>query len=111
MSTRHDLNLKEFEAILKTEKTKVEKNIDMIKAEVNSIASEDEIDDVEDMAELEIDNTSDQALLHQLENEIVEINAALDRIALGTYGICEKTGKRIPLERLRANPSARTVVS
>lgn len=111
MSTRHDLNLKEFEAILKTEKTKVEKNIDMIKAEVNSIASEDEIDDVEDMAELEIDNTSDQALLHQLENEVVEINAALDRIALGTYGICEKTGKRIPLERLKANPSARTVVS
>lgn len=111
MSTRHDLDLKEFEAILKTEKTKVEKNIDMIKAEVNSIASEDEIDDVEDMAELEIDNTSDQALLHQLETEIGEINAALKRIAQGTYGICEKTGKHIPLERLRANPSARTVVS
>ncbi len=111
MSTRHDLDLKAFEAILTAEKTKIQKNIALVKAELNSIGSEDEIDDVEDMAELQIDNTTDQALLQNLEAEIVEIDAALERIATGSYGICEKTGKRIPVERLKANPSARTVVN
>lgn len=110
MSTRNDLNLKEFETLLKTEKTKIEKNIGMIKEEVNSIGSEDEIDDVEDMAELQIDNATDQTLLHKLEAEVKEIDEALKRIAEGNYGICEKTLKPIPLERLMANPTARTIV-
>ncbi|MBU6426676.1 TraR/DksA C4-type zinc finger protein [Patescibacteria group bacterium] len=43
----------------------------------------------------------------QLENQLSEINSALDRIANGTYGICEKCGEPIERERLDANPSAR----
>lgn len=35
------------------------------------------------------------------------IEAALERMKLGTYGICEKTGLPIPLERLRQIPWAR----
>lgn len=111
MTARNDLDIKGFESILKSEKERVQKNINALKDEVNSIGSEDEIDDAEDMAELIINNTTDQALLHQLEAEMVEIDAALERIAQGTYGICEKTLKYIPLERLMANPSARTVVN
>lgn len=110
MSTRHDLDLKAFEAILKTKKTKIEKNIALLKAELSSIADEDEIDDVEGIAGLEIDNTNDQALLQKLESEMSEINTALNKIALGSYGICERTGKPIPVARLNANPTARTVV-
>ncbi len=110
MGTRHDLDLKEFETILKAEKEKIEKNIDMIKAELDSIGSEDEIDDAIDMVELQIDNINDHAILQQLEAETDEINAALGRIQAGTYGICEKTHKYIPIERLMANPSARTIV-
>lgn len=110
MSTRHDLDLKAFEAILKTEKAKIEKNISLTKAELNGIVNEDEIDDIEDMAGLEINNTTDQALLQKLEAEMAEINAALNKIALGSYGICERTGKPIPVARLKANPTARTVV-
>lgn len=110
MHTRHDLDLKDFERILTTEKERIKKNIEMIKAEVNALGIEDEIDDVEDMAELHIDNMSDQTLLHRLEAELLEIDAALERIKSGIYGICEKTGKKIPVDRLLANPSARTVV-
>lgn len=40
-------------------------------------------------------------------NEIREIDAALIRIANGTYGICIDTGEPIELERLRANPTAK----
>jgi RNA polymerase-binding transcription factor DksA len=36
-----------------------------------------------------------------------EVNAALARIADGSYGICEVTGEKIPLERLRAVPWTR----
>lgn len=110
MSTRHDLDLKAFETILKTEKTKIEKNIALLKAELSSIVNEDEIDDIEGIAGLEIDNTTDQALLQNLEAEMAEINAALNKIALGSYGICERTGKPIPVARLNVNPTARTVV-
>ncbi|MFY9142012.1 TraR/DksA family transcriptional regulator [Sulfuricurvum sp.] len=110
MSNKENMDLKEFEALLRAEKTKIEKNIEMILAEVSSIGTEEEIGDLEDMAELEIDNTTDQALLLQLKNQIAEIDAALGRIVQGTYGICEKTHKPIPVERLRAIPWARTVV-
>lgn len=110
MSRLHNEDVKKFEATLKAEKEKIKKNIEIIKAELNSIGIEDEIDDTLDLAELEIDNTTDQALLHQLETEIAEIDAALGRIQAGTYGVCEKTGKHIPAERLMANPSARTIV-
>lgn len=104
------LNMNEFHAILNTEKERVEKGLAALSAEVNNIAEVDESGDLEDRAELQIDNTADQTLLHRLEAELAEINAAIGRIESGTYGICEKTGDTIPVARLRAFPTARTVV-
>jgi RNA polymerase-binding transcription factor DksA len=43
----------------------------------------------------------------QLESQLNEVKAALERITAGTYGMCEKCGKPIEKERLEANPSAR----
>lgn len=103
-------NVAEFEAILNAEKMRVEKNSAALRAEVNNIAEEDESGDLEDRAELQIDNTSDQSLLQQLEYELSEIDAALERIRNGTYGVCEKTGHPIPEARLRAFPTARTLI-
>ncbi|OHD91979.1 MAG: conjugal transfer protein TraR [Sulfuricurvum sp. RIFOXYD2_FULL_44_160] len=111
MSTRNDLDLKAFKAILLSEKAKIDKNIELIKVELNSIGLDGELDEIIDMAEIEIENSTDHTLLEKLEAEREEINAALNRIALGTYGMCEKTGEPIPVERLRVNPSARTVVN
>lgn len=110
MSTPNKLTLKDFEAILNAEKANVEKNIRMLKAEVKSIESDKDIGDIEDMAELEIDTSRDHTILYNLQSQLSEIDSALMRISLGIYGICEKTGKSIPLERLIANPTARTVV-
>lgn len=42
--------------------------------------------------------------------KIEEIDRVLQRIALGTYGICERCGEPIPVARLRALPTARTHV-
>lgn len=38
--------------------------------------------------------------------EIDEIDAARARLAAGTYGVCIRCGNRIPVERLRARPTA-----
>ncbi len=45
-----------------------------------------------------------------LETELKEVIDALAKMENGRYGICEKTGEVIPLERLKAHPSARTLV-
>lgn len=52
----------------------------------------------------------DIALRRQVEEELTDVNHALKKMEEGTFGVCEETGKPIPLERLRAIPTARTVV-
>lgn len=44
---------------------------------------------------------------HSLETRLKDINLALDKIAKGQYGKCEKCGKAIPKERLKVCPEAR----
>jgi len=46
-------------------------------------------------------------ILKQLENQLTEVNSALERIINGTYGNCEVCGKPIERERLEANPSSK----
>lgn len=38
---------------------------------------------------------------------LIEVDAALERIADGTYGWCQGCGRGIPDDRLRARPEAR----
>ena len=45
---------------------------------------------------------------YKLENDLKDVNAALERIQKKTYGICEETGKPIPKARLKVLPEART---
>mgnify|MGYP001569080021 CR=1 FL=1 len=48
------------------------------------------------------------AIVRQLESRLGEINAALNGIRNGTYGICSACGKEIEAVRLEANPAALT---
>jgi RNA polymerase-binding transcription factor DksA len=52
----------------------------------------------------------DLSILEQLESELAELQAALERIDAGTYGIDEVTGEPIAPARLEAMPTARTNV-
>ncbi len=58
-----------------------------------------------DKIEMYEENT---AILKQLEIRYNEIQAALERIAAGAYGLCEVGGEEIEMERLEANPAATT---
>jgi len=48
---------------------------------------------------------------YNLELRLKEINLALEKIKKGSYGICEKCGKEIPIERLRIYPEAKLCLS
>src|SRR5881409_229552 len=50
------------------------------------------------------------SLLSQEQDALYEIDQALKRIELGTYGVCEMSGKQIPRARLEAIPFARFTV-
>ncbi len=50
------------------------------------------------------------ALARQTEQQLEEIDAALDRLDGGVYGICERCGRPIVAARLEARPTARTCV-
>ena len=51
------------------------------------------------------------AILTDLEIRLGDVDAALARIADGTYGTCEVGGEEIEAERLQADPAARTCVA
>jgi len=102
------LNLDYFRKRLEEEKERILKNIGEINDELALIVAEDEIDDIEDLAELKIENDRDKEILRILTLELRDVNDALKRIERGSYGIDEKSGKKIPINRLLANPAARS---
>ena len=52
-----------------------------------------------------------QALVGSLRDALADINDALDKIELGTYGQCESCGGEISEARLEAMPAARLCIS
>lgn len=51
------------------------------------------------------------ALVRQARHHLTEIDEALARVDLGTYGTCESCGQPIAVGRLEARPVARTCIT
>jgi RNA polymerase-binding transcription factor DksA len=51
------------------------------------------------------------ALAQQAVHHLAEVDAALERLRTGAYGVCERCGGQIPAERLEVRPVARTCVA
>jgi RNA polymerase-binding transcription factor DksA len=49
-------------------------------------------------------------LVRQAQAHLAEVEAALERLAAGTYGTCERCGDKIAEGRLEARPTARTCI-
>ncbi len=49
----------------------------------------------------------DQGVLQRMESELAAVDAAIQRLDAGTYGVCEVCGKEIAEGRLEAKPAAR----
>jgi RNA polymerase-binding transcription factor DksA len=66
--------------------------------------------DVEDNATEVEEYVDDLGLEQSLEAQLRDVYDALEKIEKGAYGVCEKTGEVIPVDRLRAYPAARTAI-
>lgn len=110
-------DIKHFEEQLRAELATVEKELKSVgrKNPANPAdweAKPDRMDvmasdpnEVADSIESYEENT---AILKQLEIRYNEINAALERIKNGAYGLCSVDKKPVEAERLMANPAATT---
>lgn len=84
-----------------------------LQAEADSLVADFEPGDVqfdEESGEgdtLNIERERDLALSAQARAQVEEIDHALAKFELGTYGICEVSGEPVPEERLEAIPWAR----
>jgi DnaK suppressor protein len=66
--------------------------------------------DSADLAKDLVDRQIDRSALEGIREQLAEVDAALQRLDDGTYGVSEVSGRPIPDERLRAIPYARTLV-
>lgn len=57
-----------------------------------------------------LDQARDVALLEQTERALSELAEARQRLASGTYGVCEICGQQIPTARMLARPETRSCV-
>ena len=119
---RADIKLADFKKLLLAERAKITKVLHESEADIRAEmadASENELSHTstfdsaenEDTAAMMADRDRENALDENEKQLLHEINHALDRIAEGTYGICEITGEPIPIERLRAIPWATMTVA
>jgi RNA polymerase-binding transcription factor DksA len=107
---------KKFEERLLAEKAELESELSEIakkdpskKGGWEATAGDMDIDsaDENEVADKFEETEENAGIATKLEDQLTEVNAALDRIAKGTFGTCEKCGKPIEKERLEANPSSR----
>lgn len=63
-----------------------------------------------DLAKDIVDREVDRSQLEWVQRELAEVDAALQRVDDGTYGMSDVSGRPIPDERLRAVPHARRLV-
>jgi RNA polymerase-binding transcription factor DksA len=101
---------------LQAEQTRVEGLVEELKAELGT-SETDASSELADYDQHPADSGSDTferekdlSILDQLENELAELHAALERVDAGTYGVDENTGAPIDPARLEALPTARTNV-
>ncbi|MCA9636315.1 MAG: TraR/DksA family transcriptional regulator, partial [Myxococcales bacterium] len=66
--------------------------------------------DRQDQAALEAARAAVAGLATHDREQLAEIEAALQRIVAGTYGVCEESDEPIPFARLRLQPTARYTV-
>ncbi|PEA55295.1 molecular chaperone DnaK [Bacillus pseudomycoides] len=54
-------------------------------------------------------DVKNKLLLHDMREDLKDVDRALWKMEIGMYGICEETGQRMTLRQLKGMPTARTV--
>ena len=112
-----DLFLEHQRTLLAAERNNYTRQAEELRAQAEALALEHEPGDVQFDEEggeggtANVDRELDLHLSAQAQAAIEEIDAALAKIAEGTYGFCESCGNPVPKARLEALPHARLCVS
>ena len=107
------IDTEQFRDALLAERQRVEHALTTLRDE-HSGSLDDEVEEVAATAESHLADTASATLGREIdytlgdnaEQVISEIDAALQRIESGDYGVCASCGREIPRERLEANPWA-----
>ena len=108
------IDTSEFRELLEAERRRVVDTIEYLAAE-NPGNMQEELGDIGgwgadnhlgDMASVTFDRELDEGLGEGAQQTLAQIDRALARLDDGTYGVCERGGKPIAEERLRARPYA-----
>ena len=102
--------LEDEKRVLVSELSKLGKNIDPEAGKWEAVPEEmvEMEADENDLADRFEDYEKNSEEVRALSARLREVAGALGRIKAGTYGVCEKCGKRIEEDRLEANPAAKT---
>jgi RNA polymerase-binding protein DksA len=85
-------------------------NAGSIEEELGEISGRGDDNHLADMATATYDRELDEGLEEGAQNTLEEVEAALQRIGEGSYGVCEVCGEPIGAERLSAIPWARLCI-
>jgi len=105
-----NVQLEEFSKKLTARKVQIEKNLTGTALELDGMRDL-ELNDEGDYAATSAKTMVDSAILVQQRKELNEIELALDKIKLGTYGICEMCEEPIGLPRLEVKNFARFCIA
>jgi RNA polymerase-binding transcription factor DksA len=105
-----------MKALLLEERVSLVGQAGRLEDEANAIIEEQEMGDVQFDDEggegdtMVVERSRDLVLSAQARHTVMEIDAALERLSLGTYGYSVESGRPIPRERLEAIPWATMLV-
>jgi DnaK suppressor protein len=109
-------SLDELKALLLGEKAELEKSLERIARPIDKEKGDYETNfetigtDREDNTTEVEEYTENLPVEITLEKNLQDVISALDRMEKNTYGFCENCQKEIGIDRLRANPSAKTCI-
>lgn len=99
-----------FRSELEEKKEKIQKNLDKTSKELNANVTGEPKDEA-DHACFAADNLTNNAILKEQYKTLNQINRSLNRIAMGTYGVCNLCEETINIERLKVKIFAEYCVS
>ena len=105
----------DFAELLRAERVQAQRRLELLVddyAGVVAASRDTNADDEHDPegATIAFERSQVAALATQVEHHLAEIDAALMRVASGTFGACERCARPIARARLEARPTARTCV-
>lgn len=102
----HAIEIEFFEEILQSRKKQIASNISNVENELDDL-QEMELNDEADYAAASNDHLVENAIGQQQDLELHEIEAAMERIKDGSYGICDMCEEPIGIHRLKVKAHAK----